>query len=286
MKGQKFFLIIILCLFLSIFWNSTPITAAKDTYYPINGWRTSTLEKQGLNAEPLKNMENVIEESRIAVDSILIVRNGFLVYEKHFPYYDHANVHQMFSTTKSITSILIGIANNSGFITDLDQSIVEIFPGKSFTNMDDRKRNITIRHLLAMQCGLRWPEWSTHYLLSPVDPQDYEALANYTNPNLDGYSFNPANIVVQMANSSDWVQFVLDQPMVTDPGTSFNYNTGASHLLSVILQEKTNMSASQFAKEYLFGPLNITEYYWWMDPQGYTLGGYGIWLAPEDMAKI
>lgn len=74
--------------------------------------------------------------------------------------------------------------------------------------------------------------------------------------------------------------------MDRDPGTQFDYNSGASHLLSVILRNKTGMNTVDYADKYLFTPLNITDYHWWNDSKGTTMGCYGLWLQPIDMAKI
>ncbi|MHA2271092.1 MAG: serine hydrolase domain-containing protein [Candidatus Hodarchaeales archaeon] len=285
LRDLKLTLAIFSCFLFSIFANNTSLVISNDIYYPTNGWRSSSPEKQGMAFEDLTAMARVIDEWKLAIDSIHILRNGFLVYEKYYPYFDATNIHQLFSTTKSLTSILIGIANNSGFITNLDQPILELFTERYFANVDDSKRNITIRHLLGMECGIAWPEWSVPYLIS-VDPTDYDIIANSTDLNFDNWEFNPDNIVVQMAMSNDWFQFILDQPMESLPGLSFSYNSGASHLLSVILQKKTGMTTVQFAKKYLFDPLGIVEYSWGTDPAGHAIGGYGLWLTPEDMAKI
>ncbi|MHA2231340.1 MAG: serine hydrolase domain-containing protein, partial [Candidatus Hodarchaeales archaeon] len=228
MKHQKLVLIILFFSLLSILGNRSSLATSEGGYYPTDGWRTSTLEEQGIDSAYLVNMSNFIDEFSIAMDSILIIRNGFLVYENFFAYYDYTNIHQMFSTTKSLTSILIGIANRTGFVTNLDERIIELFPERNFANLDDRKRDITIRHLLRMECGIAWPEWSVPYLNSPVDPSDYNITANHTDSNFDNWNFNPDNIVVQMTRSDDWVQFILDQPMESDPGVRFNYNSGAS----------------------------------------------------------
>lgn len=285
LRGPKLPLIIFSCFLFSVFANNTSLAISNDIYYPTNGWRSSTPENQGLASEDLTAMARAIDELNLAIDSIHILRNGFLVYEKYYPYFDFTNIHQLFSTTKSLTSILIGIANNTGFITNLDQPILELFSERQFANVDDSKRNITIRHLLRMECGIAWPEWSVPYLIS-VDPADYDVIANSSDLNFDNWDFNPDNIVVQMATSNDWIQFILDQPMESDPGLYFNYNSGASHLLSAILQKKTGMATVQFAKKYLFDPLEITESSWGTDPSGCAIGGYGLWLAPNDMAKI
>jgi CubicO group peptidase (beta-lactamase class C family) len=89
-----------------------------------------------------------------------------------------------------------------------------------------------------------------------------------------------------MGNSPDWVKFVLDRPMSSPPGDIFNYNSGNPHLLSGILTKLTGMSALEYAKAKLFGPLGISDVFWSFDPQGISNGGWGLYLKPRDMAKI
>ncbi|MFX1536113.1 MAG: serine hydrolase domain-containing protein [Promethearchaeota archaeon] len=254
-------------------------------YFPTNGWRTSSPEAQSLNSKKLDAMGDNIAELDIGVDSIAIVRNGFLVYEELFEYYNYSPIHHLFSSTKSITSILIGIANHTGYITNLDQPILEIFSERNFTNMDSRKQSITIRHLLKMESGLEWNE--DPLTDGPVEKHNYPLLSNHTNFYFDNWPVSLESKTVQMLLlSTDWVQFVLDLPMRDEPGTKFEYSTGVSHLLSAIIQNKTGMKTEDFAKCFLFDPLNITNYYWWNDPVGITTGGHGLWMTPLDMLKI
>ena len=89
-----------------------------------------------------------------------------------------------------------------------------------------------------------------------------------------------------MVRSPDWVQFILDRPMRSAPGDEFNYNSGNQQILSAILTKLTGMSTLEYAKAKLFGPLGINDLDWWHDPQGITIGGYGLFLQPRDMAKI
>lgn len=89
-----------------------------------------------------------------------------------------------------------------------------------------------------------------------------------------------------MRSSTDWIQFVLDLPMIEDPGSHFEYCNGASMVLSAILQEATGMSAFAFATEYLFSPLGISDVKWFSNPQGISIGYSELELRPEDMAKI
>jgi len=112
-----------------------------------------------------------------------------------------------------------------------------------------------------MTSGLDWPETSASYGSS-------------------------SNIMNQMMRSSDWVQFVLDRPMAAAPGTTFNYSSGVSHLLSAIIEEATGMQTMSFAREYLFGPLGISRVSWITDPRGTAFGAGGLRLTPRDMAKF
>jgi CubicO group peptidase (beta-lactamase class C family) len=86
--------------------------------------------------------------------------------------------------------------------------------------------------------------------------------------------------------SKDWVQFIIDLPMVEEPGSRFEYCNGAPFLLSAILQEQTGMTTLSFAKKYLFKPLGISEVGWPSNPQGITLGYGQLFMRPHDMAKI
>jgi CubicO group peptidase (beta-lactamase class C family) len=89
-----------------------------------------------------------------------------------------------------------------------------------------------------------------------------------------------------MMRSRNWVQFVLDRPMAAAPGSTFNYSSGGSHLLSAILQEATGMRTISFAREYLFEPLGIRGVSWTSDPQGIALGAGGVRLAPRELARL
>ena len=193
--------------------------------------------------------------------SVLIVRHGYLVLEAYFLPYDESWRDDIFSCTKSVTSMLVGIALAEGYIESVDQRVVGYFPGRTNQNLDEQKRSMTVEDLLTMRTGLDWWE-------AGVDPSD------------------PNGFFQRWAHSDDWVQFVLDRPVRYEPGHSFEYSTGASHLLSAIVQQTTGMTAFEFAREHLFQPLGITDVGWLEDPQGVNSGGYGLLLRPRDMAKL
>ena len=220
------------------------------------GTRVSAPEQQGMSSELLTRMVD-----DIGAKSVVVIRNGYMVMEAYFYPFRRNARHNIYSCTKSFTSALLGIAIAEGYVDELDHRVLDYFPDRTIENDDPRKRAMTLEHLLTMRCGLDWPEASVPYSSSH-------------------------NILVEMLQTPDWVQFVLDRPMVTEPGTSFNYNTGCSHLLSAVVREAIGMNASSFARTHLFGPLGISAVTWSSDPAGITFGGGGIWMRPRYMAKF
>jgi CubicO group peptidase (beta-lactamase class C family) len=229
--------------------------------WPGESWPISTPEEQGMDSQLLEAMFDFITQNRKNIQSLLVVRNGQLVVEAYFDPYNTSTKHQLTSASKSVTAILLGIALQEGVLRDLDQKIVEFFPEAGRESRDARKKEISLAHLLTMTAGLRWHEADRSYL-------------------------NARNSLVQMSQHQDWLQYILNQPMAARPGEKFTYNSGASHLLSAILQEHTGLTAAQYAERKLFAPLGITDFAWEADPQGITVGGWGLMLTPRDMAKL
>jgi CubicO group peptidase (beta-lactamase class C family) len=219
--------------------------------WPTAGWRVSTPEEQGMDSTALADLVD-FGASR-GLNSLLVARHGMIVVEAFYAPFRSGLKHRTRSVTKSVTGTLVGIAVKEGRLDRLDRPVVEFFPDRHITNLDERKRAITIQHLLDMTSGLDWNE----------------------------ESFVPA-----MHHSNDWTQFVLDRPMTASPGTGFLYNSGSSHLLSAIITMATGESAMSYARKRLFGPLGISDVFWQEDPGGISIGGYGLYLQPRDMAKL
>lgn len=232
-------------------------------YWPTDNWQTATPASQGMNPTMLTQMEQNIDAQPwgFALRSILIIRHGYLVYENYLGVPDRVNTTgNIYSCTKSVSSALIGIAINQGFLS-LDDRLVDIFSHLAIDNLDSRKEVITVEHLLTMTSGLPWDEWSYPYSHAENDWQ-------------------------RMTTSSNWVEFVINRPMDFTPGANWVYNTGGSHLLSAIIYQTTGTSTLSFADANLFAPLGITDYYWSRDPQGNVNGGSALQLRPRDMAKF
>ncbi|MGE5458918.1 MAG: signal peptidase I [Methanobacterium sp.] len=253
--------------------NNTPESQIAVAATAADEWKTSLPEDQGLDPKKLDQIYKDIETNKLKIDSVLIVKNGTLVAEKYFPAdtvhivkngelvdekfsgtYNRDTLHYIWSDTKSITSTLVGIACDQGKIK-LDNKVVDYFPGNKFDNMDTLKKSMTVRDLLTMRSGLQWPNEIT-------------------------------GSIEEMMRAKSWIGFTMSQPMQTKPGTVFSYNTGNMEVVSAIISKTTGMSEEDFAKKYLFGPLNITKYKWPKNPDGYSMGGSGLAMRPRDMAKI
>lgn len=187
------------------------------------------------------------------VSSILISQHGEIIAEEYFGNMNADRGNNIKSASKSILSILVGIAIDKGYLDGPDQQIGEFFPDYFAENPDSVKASITIEDLLTMRSGLA---------------------------STSGSNYGP------WVTSSNWIRYALDRPLRHEPGTRRIYSTGNTHLLSVVLTRATGMSTLQFANRYLFGPMDIKVKGWDRDPQGYYLGGNNMALRPADMIKI
>ena len=234
----------------------SPVAAASRTrdYWPTEGWRTSPPEDQGVDPALLERMFEAIEDRSLNVHGVVIVHNGYIVAEEYYPPYKQDTKHVLYSVTKSFISTLVGIAIEEGHIESVDQRVLGFFPDHSFANPDPRKEAMTLEQLLTMTSGLDWEEGTPTY--------------------------------TAMYWSGDWVGYVLDSPMETEPGDQFVYCSGCSHVLSAIVQETTGVNTLEYAQSRLFEPLGITDMYWESDSSGIPIGGWGLELTPRDMAKF
>ncbi len=262
-----FLLLLNCCLPFSTFDNqSNKIVKSSESrdYWPTQEWLTATPESKGMDSTKLDHMLKVIELQAYKLESILIVRNGYIVFEEYpTEEYDYARKHQLLSVTKSFTSTLIGIALAKGYIKSVDEKMIDFFPERVIANLDARKRAITLEHLLTMSVGIEWNELEYHYL-------------------------DNRNTLKQMWMSGDPVQYFLDQPMDHEPGELFEYNSGASIMLGAIFERATGKSVNDFAKEYLFDLIGIYDYGWELiyDGGGLYHTEKGLWLTPRNMARL
>lgn len=193
--------------------------------------------------------------SKEKVHSCLISVGDKLVYQYFKNKKLEKKKHKINSCTKSVTSCLIGIAHEKGFIPRLDVPISTYFP-TILEDRDSRKQLITIDHLLTMTAGFDWPEMG-----------EWEGWPN-------------------MIHSPNWVKYVLERPLIAEPGQVMNYNSGCSQLLSAILQKTTGLTTREFAVRHLFSPMGFDDFIWHEDPQGINIGGFGLHMTVQDMHKF
>lgn len=258
---------------------------APPASWPTKAWSTSTPEAQGLDPAALALLDREFREGRHGyVDGMLVVRHGQVVFERSYPqdydrlfagrgapglynYYDpewhpfwkRGQLHTMQSVSKSVTSALVAIAIRRGELPGVDAKLLPYLTAYE-VKPDPRRDRITLRDVLTMTTGIRWDESSSSYTTATNDCALMEA-------------------------TEDWIQYVLDQPMAEEPGRQFVYNSGATQLLSHVIQKATGMPADDYAKRHLFGPLGI-EYSWKRTPKGLADTEGGLYLRPRDLAKL
>lgn len=245
--------------------------------YKHDGILTGTLHEVNIDSVMIKLAINKILNGQYKeVHSILIYRDDKLVLEEYFeghkwqwdgPAHHGDNVnwdgtmpHNIMSATKSLTSACIGIAIDKGIIDNVHQSIFDYLPDHSHLCASG-KENITIEHLLTMTSGLEWREWSAPY-------------SSAENPTI-GIWFQ----------DKDPISYILEKPLVDEPGTAFNYSTGNMVLLGEIIHNASNMSIDEFSEKYLFEPLNIDTALWAVKFEN-GVDGNNLMITPRAMVKF
>lgn len=221
-----------------------------------DGWETASLVAQDINAEPIIDMIARLDAGEYAgVSSVLLARGGKLVLEAYFDDWERDELHSTRSASKAVTSALVGIAIDQGFIDSVDTPLLPYFPeyDGQIANWDARKRDITLAHLLSMTSGVRGNEDAMY-------PEE------------------------------DWIKFYLDQPLVADPGSTFSYATSGVVTLGNVITRASDLRVPAFTDRFLFEPMGITEYRWPITNsrgnQGLAMTGGGLKLRPRDMLKF
>lgn len=176
------------------------------------------------------------------------------------PFYKGRAVHTLQSVTKSVTSAVIGAAMHQGKIGPVTTPLLSFFTDYDLSKVDPRLRKATLADLLTMRSGIEWHESDR-----PLDE---------------------TNTTLQLERSKDWIRFTLGQPMDSEPGTKWVYNSGGSALMAEIIRKTTGMHADRYAERFLFGPLGIKDYHWKKTPTGHPDTEGGLYLAAPDLAKI
>lgn len=211
------------------------------------GWQKEDPGAYGLDSDKLAAA--VTAGQRLGyLNALLVWRNGHLVVEKYYNGFAAGDAHNVHSVSKSILSILIGLARDQGLL-DLEQKAATFFPEYDDDITDARVRQITLRQLLGMTGGFG------------TDEELYRTLVT----------------------SNNWVRATLALPLKNAPGTRFSYLTFSSHLLSAILTRAAEMNTLSWARVQLLNPLGMNCQGWTRDPQGIYFGGNDMYFAPRDL---
>jgi CubicO group peptidase (beta-lactamase class C family) len=238
-----------------------------------DGWAVGDAGDQGISVQRLEEMMAAIRRGEYPIiDSIAIASRGMLVFDEtirtrldekdQWVGNTDLSLHAQFSSSKSIASILIGIAIDLGNIGGADVPYLTLFDYPNYDNWDERKNQMTLHHVLTMRLGLLWDEWSVPY-------------------------GDPNNAVVQFFSTHhDYSKGLLDLPMEVDPGTKFAYNTIASVSLCQAIQNRAPLTCIDFLNTYLLDPLDIARAAWVETPTGLPDLGGGLYLSGRDMLKF
>ncbi|WP_227872084.1 serine hydrolase domain-containing protein [Paenibacillus albus] len=211
----------------------------------------TTPESVGIPSQAISNLLDAWRESNLELHSMMIVRHGQVAAEGWWAPYEPQLSHMMFSLSKSFTSTAIGLAVAEGLLS-LDDAVISFFPEESPEEPSANLRAMRIRHLLMMGTG------------HEVDTMQYLAVAE------DG----------------DWVRAFVQAPVEREPGTHFVYNSGATYMLSAIIQKVSGQKLLDYLQPRLLDPLGITEATWEACPRGIHTGGWGMTLTTESIAKF
>lgn len=238
-----------------------------------DGWAVGHLDDHNFDSALIVTLMNSIhDDSFPGIDSIAIVRDETLVLAEQIrqdldqfdAWANNTDVerHVMHSTSKSVTSVLIGIAIDQGYIADTDVLFYDMFSYVSYDFWDPRKAQMTLEDALTMRLGLRWDEWTEPY-----------GTPNNT-------------LTILSDNNTDFAKALLDLQLVSDPGSNYVYNTAATIAIGQALENAVGVPMENFAELNLFAPLQITSARWGMTPNGLPNGGSGLFLKTRDMAKF
>ena len=227
--------------------------SAQAMRWPGREWDIVDPADVGMSADALELAHQTILSTYSDITGVVVVRGGAIAFERYYgSKYGQDDPVDIRSITKSVTGTLIGMAIDDGDLA-LDSTIGEVIPDLIPANADPLTPTITVEQLLEMTSGLAWDIGS-----------DYQRLIAAEN----------------------WVEYTLSQPVAYEPGTFYAYNSGGSHLLSVIVAAVTGMDTIKYADTQLFGPIGIDRPGWERAPDGQVIGGFGLSLTCRDLARF
>lgn len=220
--------------------------------YGTDDLERSIPEQEGVSSAGLLSFLDAIEKSKIDFHSIMILRHGKVIAEGWWAPYAAPLKHTLYSLSKSFTSTAVGLAINEGKLK-LTDPVLSFFPEDAPEQVNANLAAMTVKDLLTMSTG---------------------HAKDTINPMRTG------------TTGESWAKVFLSLPVEYKPGTHFLYNTGATYMASAIVQKVTGQNLLEYLKPRLFEPLGIEGMDWEMDPKGIAVGGYGLRVRTEDIARF
>jgi CubicO group peptidase (beta-lactamase class C family) len=233
-----------------------------------DGWATADLKDVALDSRQIGELIGKIlhadpVDNPLNLQSLLIARQGKLVLEEYFYGFEKDRTHDMRSASKTFAPLLVGIAHDHGAKVEIDTPVYAQFPEyKEFANPDPRKSKMTVRDLMTMTSGLA------------CDDNDENSPGN-------------EDVMQQQTAQRDWYKYMLDLPMVRDPGgDQAVYCSAGINLLGGVVRNATHTWLPEFFYENVAEPLQIKTYHWNLMPNGDGYAGGGLYLRPRDQLKL
>lgn len=237
-------------------------TVARDgaTYFPAADWRTARPEQVGIDPGRINALAQRMQSNAIpGLNSLVIVREGYLVFERYFNGSSRDDVHTMQSVSKSVTSLIAGIAVDEGKL-DVSAPIFDVLPAyQDLAAADARKRRVTVRQLLEMRSGIDFYE-------SPYEGSPLQRLNN---------------------SRDDWVRIALAPPMNADPGERWQYNSGGVIVIAAAVRRLTVVPFHEYARDRLLSRIGVTGAFWYVSAyDSLAHAGGGLNLRAMDLARV
>ena len=238
-----------------------------------DSWVVAAAPETGMAVEPLESMmRSLLDGEFDIIDSVAVAHRGQLVLHETVrtalnpfdEWVDNTDLalHAQFSASKSMASVLVGVAVDDEIFDGIDASFLSFFDYPDYDNWDARKSDITLHDVLSMRLGLEWNEWDPPY----ADP-DNQMLRFYE-------------------NHVDYAKSLLDLPLASDPGATFAYNTVATVALGQAIENRGPLSLIDYGGSKLLAPMAISDIEVFLTPTGLPDVGRGLFLTTRDMAKF
>lgn len=206
-------------------------------------------ESEGISSDHIRRfLEELGRGDDLFMQDVLILRHGKMLCSAAYGAQTLDAAKYTFSACKSVTSLAVGLLLDDGLLR-LDDEVAELFSDLISPAAQRRLKGLCVEDLLTMRSGIQFSE-------------------------------------LQSAAESDWLHSILNAPLSFEPGTQFQYNSLNTYLLSAIIRRKSGMSMSDLLQKRLFEPMGITDTLWERCPCGIEKGGWGLYIRPEDLAKL